>query len=119
MYLLSIPKFIFFHVIPASSDLYAPPLVEPLMIVHGFLSALQDAAYIVLGSSGANSISTMPIESDKNKIFSHESPPSTLLYRPLSSLFMNGCPIAATYIISGSLGCISTAPICPTPSRPT
>ena len=65
IYLLSKPISIFFHVLPASTDLYAPPLDEPLIIVQGFLSALQEAAYIVFGSSGANSISTIPIESDR------------------------------------------------------
>ena len=69
----------FIQVFPASTDLYIPPFNEPLIIVHGFLSALQDAAYIIFELSGANSTSTMPIESEINRIFFHDFPPSIVL----------------------------------------
>ena len=104
MYLLSNPKSILFQLFPPSTDLYAPPFSDPLIIVHGFLSTLQEAAYIVLGSSGANSTSTTPIASEIYNIFSHVFPPSLVSYRPLSLLLLNGCPIAATSTWSGLSG---------------
>ena len=73
-----------------------PPSSDPLIIVHGFLSPLQEAAYIIFGLSGDISISTIPILLEIKRMFFHVFPPSNDLYNPLSSFGWKGCPIAAT-----------------------
>src|SRR5947207_11431446 len=99
------------QVSPPSVDLYSPAPGPVLVMFHGVRSTCHVDAYSTRLLDGSIAMSAAPVSSSTNNTFCQLLPPSPVRNTPRSALGPYGCPIAATYTISGFVGLIRIRPI--------
>src|SRR6056297_619240 len=112
------PVFSSRHVLPPSILLWIPLSGPPPIYAATVLWRCQVAAYKTSGSLGSITISVTPVHSSSPRILFHDSPPSVVLYNPLSPPLFQSGPCADTHTISELSGWTIIVEICSEFSRP-
>src|SRR5215467_15406604 len=107
-----------FQVVPASVLRYKPLPGPPQSMPQGERRACQSEAKITFGLEGSSDRSMPPEFSSLYKTLVHVFPPSVVRKTPRSALGPKVWPKAATYAMSGFLGCTAILPIARVSRRP-